>query len=61
MSSPAKRSQYGYQLGYIFGHDKSPLPKQRGWAGKAFLLGWRPGITGGFIGIGHGLRQIGGT
>src|ERR1035441_4305202 len=30
MSSPAKRSQYGYQLGYIFGHDKRPLPKQRG-------------------------------
>jgi hypothetical protein len=23
MSSPAKRSQYGYQLGYIFGDDQS--------------------------------------
>jgi hypothetical protein len=27
-------------------------------AGEAFLLSQRAGITGGFIGIGHGWRQI---
>ena len=52
MSSPAKRSQYGYQLGYIFGATEA-----EGLSGKAFLLGWRPGITGGFVGS-HGLREV---
>src|ERR1035438_4089290 len=36
---------------------KAPA-KQRARAGRAFSLGSRPGITRGFIGIGHGLCQI---
>jgi hypothetical protein len=57
MPRPAKRRQYGYQLSYILGHDKSALPKQRARAGKAFLPGQRAEIAEGFIGTGHGLCQ----
>ena len=38
-----------YQLGYIFGHNESPQPKQG--LEPARLLAGRPGITGGFIEI----------
>jgi hypothetical protein len=58
MSSPAKRSQYGYQLGYIFGHNESTYEAEAR-AGKAFFPGYRrPGITGGIIGP-RGLRVRG--